>query len=219
MFVDYHKEFESSTEIKNLRKSRTFLTKSRTDQDHEITTRRVQYLRTIEAEKLYYFALASDQSHPVIIVRSPSDGKEQKSFLGYERSGSKGDEGIKLLKDSDGHHITPLYDETDRANNEKINTLISANFDRKNIVIPEHLSTYVTQANLADMLDFSRVGCDKQISLTPKKTVMIASKWPLKSVEYFLKDVTGNTTKIQQNEIQEIGSIAVITQEQDRLIA
>jgi len=58
------------------------------------------------------------------------------------------------------------------------------------------------------MLDWSRVSFDKQISLTPKKTVMIESKWPVKSIE-----------KIQQNEIKENGKVPVITQEQDRLIA
>jgi len=69
------------------------------------------------------------------------------------------------------------------------------------------------------MLDWSRVSFDKQISLTPKKTVMIESKWPVKSIEYFLKNIEGNTTKIQQNEIKENGKVPVITQEQDRLIA
>jgi hypothetical protein len=57
------------------------------------------------------------------------------------------------------------------------------------------------------------------MSLTPKKTVTVESKWPMKSIEYFLQDIKWDTTKIQQNEIQDTGSMPVITQEQDRLVA
>ena len=169
LFVDYRKDYDGQ----KTKKQRL----------------RLEYLRTIESEKLYYFALASDQSHPVVIVKSPSDNKEQKSFLWYERSGSKGSEGIQIVKDSHGHHITPLYDEANRHNSDKINTLISDNFDGKALTIPAHLSDTVTTARLVDMLDWSRVSFDKQISLTPKKTVMIESKWPVKSIEYFLKNI------------------------------
>jgi hypothetical protein len=147
------------------------------------------YIIAIETEKLYYFALAMDQSHPVIIVKSPSDNKLQKEFLGYERSGSKGDEGIKLAKNASGHHLTPLYDETDRTNMHKINTIISANFNHASIQIPDTLADVVSSARLVDMLDRSRVTFDKQMSLTPKKTVTVESKWPMKSIEYFLQDI------------------------------
>ncbi len=33
----------------------------------------------------------------VLVVKSPSDSKEQKNFLGYEWSGAKGSEGIKYF--------------------------------------------------------------------------------------------------------------------------
>lgn len=74
---------------------------------------------------------------------------------------------------------TPLYDPKNLENPDKINSIIRANFNRKPIVIPEVLKEYVTTAKLVNMLDFSRKEFNKAISLTPKKTITIDTKWNL----------------------------------------
>jgi len=47
---------------------------------------------------LLYFAL--NHQNEVLIIKSPSDLKEQKKFLGYKWSNRKGDEGLKELHTS-----------------------------------------------------------------------------------------------------------------------
>lgn len=178
-FAAYLKDFESSTEITNLRKQRKFKTLGEEQQAAELHKRQVAYLTVIEKEKLFYFILASEQKHPVIILKGPNDTKERKSFVGYEWSGAKGDEGIKVIKDAAGRHLTSLYDETNRDNPEKINHAIACNFLGELGEIPESLRDLLTISALPDLLDFSRTGFDKQISLSGKQSFSVTSKWPI----------------------------------------
>jgi type I restriction enzyme M protein len=182
MFEEYTKTFENSTEIKNLRKQTKFCTLDGTDQKAEIDKRYLDFVQAIERDKLYHFVMASTQLNPVLIIRSPSDSKEIKKFLGYDWSTSKGDEGIKLIKDAKGQHLTLLYDETNRDNNEKLNRLISDNFNKCLSGIPENLSSFTSKVRLLDLLDFSRITFEKQISLVRRKTVEVQSKWPIRAI-------------------------------------
>lgn len=179
-FDAYTSAFNDSTEIKNLYKQKKFNSQTKAEQDAEIDRRYLAYVQAIERDKLYYFVLASDQQCPVLIIKSPSDTKAQKQFLGYDWSSAKGDEGIKLVKDAAGRHQTVLYDEVDRNNTDKINRCIADNFDGKLTAIPEALSGFASTVKLVDMLDFSRVTFEKQIGLTPKKSVYVQSfRYPM----------------------------------------
>lgn len=190
-FQPYHDKFDKSTELVNLRKQKKFKALSKADQTAEIAKRYLAFVQTIERDKLYHFCLASDQANPVLIIRSPSGTKEIKQFLGYEWSSAKGDEGIKLIEDAAGRHITTLYDGPDhaqpmrftRANPAKLSGHIAANFDGTLGTVPAELSEVANPARLVDMLDFSRVVFEKQFSLSPKKTIVINSKWPLFRLE------------------------------------
>lgn len=174
-FDVYTKAFNDSTEVKNLYKQKFFKLLCEAQQTQELEKRYFRYVTGLERDKLYHFVLGSDQTHPVLIVKSPSDNKAQKAFLGYDWSTSKGDEGIKLVKNVQGHHQTHLYDETDRNNASKLNRLIADNFDGKLGAIPEALSEFASTARLVDMLDFSRAGFEKQVVLTSKKAVLLRS--------------------------------------------
>lgn len=174
-FDVYNKAFNDSTEVKNLYKQKYFKLFSEAQQTEQLEERYLRYVTKLERDKLYHFVLANDQAHPVLIVKSPSDNKAQKTFLGYDWSTSKGDEGIKLVKNAQGHHQTHLYDETDRNNASKLNRLIADNFDGKLGAIPAALSEFATTARLVDMLDFSRAGFEKQIVLSSKKAVLLQS--------------------------------------------
>ena len=57
----------------------------------------LRFIREIEKEKLNYFLLAASNPQPVLLVQSPTDKDQEKSFLGYEWSNRKGDEGIHYL--------------------------------------------------------------------------------------------------------------------------
>ncbi|HCY80857.1 MAG TPA: type I restriction endonuclease subunit M, partial [Xanthomarina gelatinilytica] len=67
------------------------------DKKTELNERFINFLVRNEKDKLYYFVLASQNPQEVLIVKSPSNNSEMKSFLGYEWSSAKGNEGIKYL--------------------------------------------------------------------------------------------------------------------------
>ncbi|MFZ4536989.1 N-6 DNA methylase [Propionivibrio sp.] len=190
-FSAYRKAFDASSEIVNLKKQKGFKAKAHEEQVDELGKRFLAFVQAIERDKLYYFVMASDQPNPVLILKSPTDSKAQKQFLGYGWSGAKGDQGIKLIKDAHGHHLTPLYDETDRRNAAKLNRCIADNFDGTLPAIPASLSEFVSMARLVDMLDFSRVAFEKQIALAVRKTTTIQSKWPLVKLADHVETIGG----------------------------
>ena len=156
MFQDYKKDFDQSNDIKKLATQKFFKDYSPEQKQTELKKRFLAYLQKIEKDKLFYFVLAYTNPQKVLIVKSPSDNKEQKQFLGYEWSAAKGNEGIKLTTDAQGKHLTPLYDPENRYNSDKINALIQENFSGNEIAIPESLKAYVSMVSLVDLLDFSQ---------------------------------------------------------------
>ena len=209
-FASYVKEFDKWSEIKNLKKRQSFKALSKDEQKAELDRRLVNYLKAAEQDKLYYFVMASRNPQPVLIIKSPSTNKEMKAFLGYEWSSAKGNEGIKYLGgvklpdeqtvDEDSGEValeeedkrvlsnlynldninTPLYDPKNKHNANKINYLICQNFERQAVDIPDELAPFVTQARLVDMLDFSVVDFNKNISLSPKASIPVfETKWQL----------------------------------------
>lgn len=210
------------------------------EQNEEIKKATVAFICEIEKEKLYYFMLLSANPQEVVCVKSP-EKKAIKEFLGYEWSDTKGNEGIKYINvqvkksDDDGEEAddtiaqikgiegiqTPLFNPKDFDDTSKINTIIRANFEGKEVTISETISEYVKTVRLVDMIDFSRASFDKTIKTSVKSsaTVQIESKFPLKSVENLLVTIDGNKTKIEQNEIRESGKYPVITQESENFIS
>jgi type I restriction-modification system DNA methylase subunit/restriction endonuclease S subunit len=193
-FEAYTQAFNESTEIKNLYKQKTFSGLSPKEQEAEIDRRYLGYAQTLEREKLYYFALASDQENPVLVIKSPGDTKAQKQFLGYDWSAAKGEEGIKIIRDAQGRHQTALYDEGDRDNADKLNRCIADNFKGRLAAIPESLRAYANTARLTEMLDFSRVTFEKQIALAIRKDELaFSSKYPLKTLNILCDIKSGGT--------------------------
>jgi len=177
-FASYRKAFDASSEIAALKKQRGFKAKKHAEQQAELAKRFLAFVQAVERDKLYHFVLASDQPNPVLIVKGPTENKVQKAFLGYDWSSAKGDEGIKLVKDAHGRHVTVLYDEADHRNAAKLNLCISDNFDGTLATIPTALADYANTARLVDMLDFLRVTFEKQFLLSPRHSTAIKSKWP-----------------------------------------
>lgn len=233
LFQDYKKDFDHSTEIKNLveyhRKQCNGLEKAlyaevnkelkvakiklsdaeikqkveallpnklselKVTQKNEIKKRFLSYLQKIEKDKLFYFVLAYSNPQQVLIVKSPSDNKEQKQFLGYEWSAAKGNEGIKLTSDAQGKHLTALYDPENRYNQDKINSLIQDNFLGEAVAIPESLQPYASGMSLIDLLDFSRKNFDKHFNLSVKKNIQIETKWQIKKLSDLIEIIGGGT--------------------------
>ena len=211
IFAQYRKAFDARTDIRNLIQQRGFKTKSKADQDAEIARRFLSFVQSIERDKLYHFALAEQQPNPVLIIRSPTETKAQKQFLGYDWSSAKGDEGIKLFKDAAGRHLTPLYDEADRNNTGKLNRLVADNFDGLLVTVPDGLREYANVVRLIDMLDFSRVSFEKQIGLSVGKKSVQPSQWPSAKLGDITTIVNGGTPDTNIPDFWDNGSICWAT--------
>ena len=89
---------------------------------------------------------------------------------------------------------TPLFDPQDRSNASKISHVIRKAFAGEALQIPTELQAYVTQAPLADLLEFGRVEFDAVVSLTVNAKVSSkTSKWPLVKLEDIAEIQSGGT--------------------------
>ncbi|EJP1266552.1 restriction endonuclease subunit S [Campylobacter jejuni] len=173
-FKDYRNAFRQTSDYKKLKESKIYK-ESKDKQDLEDKAF-LAYAQAIEKDKLLYFSLSLNQE--VLIIKSPSDIKEQKKFLGYEWSNRKGDEGLKELHEP---YLSPLFERGNPQNETKLNTLIYKSFLNTPLdVIPQELQIYATKARLVDMMDFEKVEFNKAISLNPKtQREEIKSQYPL----------------------------------------
>ncbi|MGB1241533.1 MAG: N-6 DNA methylase, partial [Chitinophagales bacterium] len=176
-FKDYKADFDKSTTTKNLKKKKYFKALPKLEQTELLNKHFIAHLKAIEEDKLYYFILAYNNPQKTLIVKSPKKNAEQKRFLGYEWSGSKGNEGIKYRGGEVVNHIiTPMFDPLNPENTTKINYFIQQNFNDTPI---EDLPNYCSYVAVADMLDFSRKDFNKVFSLSPKVKMTIDTKWDL----------------------------------------
>lgn len=161
-FKEYLNAFKQTSEYKKLTESKTYRDSKDEDKISLERTYFISYAQKIEKDKLLYFSLSLNQE--VLIIKAPSDIKEQKRFLGYEWSNRKGDEGLKELSNP---YESPLFERDNPHNDFKLNTLIRKSFDNTLDSIPQELQPYATKARLIDMIDFSKVEFNKAISLNP----------------------------------------------------
>lgn len=172
-FKDYRNAFRQTSDYKKLKESKIY--KESKDKQSLEDKAFLAYTQAIEKDKLLYFCLSLNQE--VLIIKSPSDIKEQKKFLGYEWSNRKGDEGLKELHEP---YLSPLFERGNPQNETKLNTLIYKSFLNTLDVIPQELQIYATKARLVDMMDFEKVEFNKAISLNPKtQREEIKSQYPL----------------------------------------
>lgn len=207
IFKEYKAQFEKETNTKNYKKKSFFKNFSEDEKKIYNEKEFLKFTKEIEKDKLLYFWITSDNEGKVLIVKTPSWNSEIKKFLGYEWSSWKWNEWIKYLasanvsiedweeelEDDDKRVLenisslnnieTPLYNPKNLDDESKINFLIKKNFDvgndgnRSLEEIPEDLQKFVSKSSLVDMLDFSRVGFDKAVSLNPNKKIEIESKY------------------------------------------
>ena len=170
-FKMYADAFELSTELRNLRSSKSFLKKTKAEQNAELKHRFYSFAKSVEFDKLFYFALIYQQQ--TVIITAPSDNTKQKEFLGYDWSNRKGSEGIQIM--------TPGGKLYDPANRKADGTLVSAvrgAFDGVPSAFIAEQQEYSSVVNTKDMMDFSRVNFTKAIRLSVEEEI-IQTKYPL----------------------------------------
>lgn len=215
IFKEYQTEFLKLTETKNRKKKKYYKDLSKEEKEALEKKELIKYIKLIEKDKFYYYALAYKNSTDVVIVKSPSNNNENKKFLGYEWSTAKGNEGIhyitkssiniddESLEEEDKRILenlqglkninTPLYNPKDIEDKSKINTIIANNFAGIKTTIPTELESFVSRAKLVDMLDFSRVDFNKALNLSPNKKIEIESKYPFIKLGEFAEIIAGQS--------------------------
>lgn len=151
------------SEYANLLKAKAYKdAQNQADKENLKQAKFLKFALEIEKDKLLHFAL--NHKTEVLIIKSPSDLKEQKKFLGYEWSNRKGDEGLKELHNP---YQSQLFDRENPHNETKINVLIKNAFLNNTNQIPQELEKHAFKARLVEMLDFSRAEFNKAITLNP----------------------------------------------------
>lgn len=140
-------------------------------------------LKALEQDKMLYFFLAYNSK----LVLANSGGKvEEKRFLGYEFSDRRGQEGINIYKDDEGHILSSLFSDIDNLDNEKINSFVYRNFvneDIENEILNINLSeknplkNHIDYCRLSELIDFSLQKFEKVINLNSKKKLRFESKY------------------------------------------
>ncbi|EDA5242452.1 restriction endonuclease, partial [Campylobacter coli] len=208
-FKDYRNAFRQTSDYKKLKESKIYK-ESKDKQDLEDKAF-LAYTQAIEKDKLLYFSLSLNQE--VLIIKSPSDIKEQKKFLGYEWSNRKGDEGLKELHEP---YLSPLFERGNPQNETKLNTLICKAFLKTLSDIPKDLQGYASKARLVDMIDFEKVEFNKAISLNPSNSTQSEMSNPFANSKYELvRLVEIENIKIQKGQnitqkLAKIGNIKVV---------
>lgn len=199
-YQTYKSWFDNLTEIKNLKKKKSFLNMDEISQDETLKSIFFNKVLSIEKEKFSYFMMINSQN--VVMVTSPKNVKEEKDFLGYEFSNRRGHEGMEVLKESKyGKPITKLFDAPvpevewqddtpeeiryhDKLNPTKVNSYIYRAFIGEEITeINEEVRDYIKIQSLKDCIDFTKVDFDKQIMIKPIKKILIETdKWEQKKL-------------------------------------
>lgn len=154
-----------------------------------------EFIRNNERERLYYFLLADANPVPVLVIKMPTETKAAKTFLGYEWSAAKGNEGIKyigaasVLGDEEDEALlrnkgieaikTPLFDNSNLFATDKLNAQVRLNFSGALVKIPGPLQPFAKCIDLTDMLDFDDGIFDKKFRTNATSVVEIKSKYPM----------------------------------------
>jgi type I restriction enzyme M protein len=128
----------------------------------------IEQIISLEKTKMLYFVISYNQK--VVIVDSGSGNKEL-DFLGYEFSGRRGSEGIKLKKNTDGTLKTKLFHNDTLKDVSKVNSYILDSFSGSLTgKIDDNLKDYLEIVDLSELFDFNNYTFDNTIRYGIHKT-------------------------------------------------
>ena len=209
---EFYKTYRKSVEIK----TETEIAKAQKSRKTQLSEDDVQKIKyriewksfsdfiETEKEKLLYFILAYNQN---VVLVNTGRGDEEKHFLGYKFSDSKGNEGIHPIKGKSIDECTKLYNEKDFEDETKASSYIYKAYNKEYPEIHTSLKNNISYLQLVDMLVFDRESFIKNISTAVKKKVTIESKYKqiaLSEISTLLN--RGKTAKYGKSNIQIIKS-------------
>lgn len=216
LYKDYKDWFNSLAEVKQLKEKKAFKDKTKTEQQTALDKLFYEKVFAREQDKMLYFFLVYPQQTVLIKV---GEKQAEKDFIGYEFSGRRGHEGLKMYRDENGRPTTRLYDDENHLNPEKANSYVYRSFLRQLNIIDKTLEDNVISCDAVKLFDFSKILFEKSVSINVKKKHQLKTKWGKIRIEAALKSVVGFATKIKQNEISSKGKTPVVTQEVGKLIS
>ena len=169
--IEYFKTYVSEFE-KTQQKFPKNYTPEQVEQERK--DRLYKKIRDVEKDKLIYFTLLRGQE--TVVITAPSDNSEQKTFLGYDWSNRKGNEGIVL--NPNGGYLT---NEQNRFAHGTLATFVRNAFNNIRTEMGEenHRQKYVAIYRTIDLFNFSKADFDKAIQTTTDKRNTILSKYPI----------------------------------------
>lgn len=169
-FKMYCLAFADSAEAKNLEKTKTYKSLSEDKQKGLYLEKLYGFIRSIEAEKLYYFALVYKQK--TVIIKAPADNNEQKKFLGYDWSNRKGNEGIQIITAGG-----KMYDDADREKQGTLAHAIRQSFGDNVPNFTADQTDFGSVVDTKDMLEYSRVNFNTAIRMNVDAVIKNTGKY------------------------------------------
>lgn len=196
-FKQYVDSFNKESSILNLKKTTSYKKLSEDKQNALIQSKFYDKYIQLEKEKVYYFALTSQQN--VMLINPPKENDTQKRYLGYSFvNRNKKD----VLVESEGL----LSDINNRNNSDKMAWAVKEAFFNRQIS-NELLTPYITYTKLSSLLNFSREKFYITISqVLPESIKSSYSFIRLDDEDYFTLSI-GN--RVLNNELVDNGEIPV----------
>lgn len=156
--------------------------------EQERKDRLYKKIRDVEKDKLIYFTLLRGQE--TVIITAPNDNAEQKTFLGYDWSNAKGNEGISEYPA--GGYLT---NKRNRFAHGTLASYVRNAFNNMHTETGENeiLKKYVATYRTIDLLNFSKADFDKAIKTTAKRKIKIDSKFQLVALSELTTIIRGMT--------------------------
>lgn len=199
MYVD---SFKGLASTKKYLKSKAYAKLEPDRKLEEVSDRFYQYAKSLEFEKLYYFALTRNQK--TVIITAPTENAKQKEFLGYDWSNRKGSEGIQI--NSPGGR---LYNERDRFDDATLAGSIRKSFKCGDSTISDENSDIGYVVNTSDMIVFTRLSFNKAIKTSVKARTALKSKYPLLRLDDKKNISVSIGKRVLSSEISDQGGIPV----------
>lgn len=201
-YEDYCVWFDKLNEVKKLKDSKAFKAKTNEEQKTILSNLLYEKIISNEKEKIFYFLLTYGQK---TLLTKTGEKQDEKAFLGYEFSKSRGHEGIKMLPEG-----TRLYDETDQFNSEKANYYVYSAFQKSYPDVDDVLQNNIEVIDTHELLGIQKIPFEKHINLNANIKVSFDTKYPKERLSKNYDVIKGVTYDKKDQVYRETGT-AILT--------
>ena len=170
IYDDYYAWFNNQADVKKLTGGKALRFLSKEEQNKELGNLFFEKVLNIEQEKIVYFLLSYGQK---TVLTKVGEKQEEKAFLGYEFSKSRGHEGIKMLSEG-----TKLFDENDQFNSEKANYYVYSSFQNVYPEIDEGLQNNISVVESYELINLKKIPFEKIVNLNANVKLVFDTQYP-----------------------------------------